>query len=103
MQWFRRAVVALAKVLPVIERSKLARWAHNLDEADLVDMAMEALRRAPETLNTPPNPPKGKGVLFSTSGDARDPTSFVISPDGTIDFGEINQELLEQSNGRLAR
>ena len=50
MEWFRQAVRALGKTLPVLERAKFSQWANKLTEAELIGMATSALKSAPDSL-----------------------------------------------------
>ena len=50
VEWFRQAVRALGKTLPVLERAKFSQWANKLTEAELIGMATSALKSAPDSL-----------------------------------------------------
>jgi soluble lytic murein transglycosylase-like protein len=50
VEWFRQAVRALGKALPVLERAKFSQWANKLTEAELIGMATSALKSAPDSL-----------------------------------------------------
>ncbi|MFI3219596.1 MAG: hypothetical protein QX189_10815 [Methylococcales bacterium] len=48
--WFKKAVRAIGKTLPSLERQKFFQWANTLNEADIVTLASAALRNAPDSL-----------------------------------------------------
>ena len=48
--WFKKAVRAIGKALPSLERQKFFQWANALNEADIITLASAALRNAPDSL-----------------------------------------------------
>jgi len=50
IQWFRNAIRALGKGLPILERAKWFKSVAAINESDIIAMATSALRGAPESL-----------------------------------------------------
>ena len=50
LAWFKAQIRAIAKALPNLEQARWNRWANTLHEADIVHMATNALRSAPDAL-----------------------------------------------------
>lgn len=50
IQLIRKALRAIGRTLPMLERTKWMRWANTLSENDIISMANEALRSAPTSL-----------------------------------------------------
>ena len=67
IEWFRQAVRALGKTLPVLERAKFSQWANKLTEAELIGMATSALKSAPDSLQFDNVGRENAGVKLSLS------------------------------------
>ena len=65
IEWFRQAVRALGKTLPVLERAKFSQWANKLTEAELIGMATSALKSAPDSLQFDNVGRNREGIKFS--------------------------------------
>jgi hypothetical protein len=76
VEWFRQAVRALGKTLPVLERAKFSQWANKLTEAELIGMATSALKSAPDSLQFDNVGRNREGIKLS--GDKKE----LLAPNG---------------------